>query len=109
MSHPYSRNPDHIRSRQVPAPSNAAINEHLQTLLSPLVYSQQAYYRSLGMRDRILTLPLMVAAIITLLWRQVPSVHELTRMLEREDLLWAKAVRVRQQSLSERFLTFPDA
>ena len=68
MSHPYSRNPDHIRSRQVPAPSNAAINEHLQTLLSPLIYSQQAYYRSLGTRDRILTLPLMVAAIVTLLW-----------------------------------------
>lgn len=107
MSHPYSRNPDHIRNRQVPAPSNAAINNHLETLLSPLIYSQQAYYRSLGMRDRILTLPLMVAAILTLLWRQVPSVHELTRMLEREDLLWAKAVKVRQQSLSERFLTFP--
>jgi hypothetical protein len=107
MSHPYSRNPDHIRNRQVPAPSNAAINNHLETLLSPLIYNQQAYYRSLGMRDRILTLPLMVAAILTLLWRQVPSVHELTRMLEREDLLWAKAVKVRQQSLSERFLTFP--
>jgi hypothetical protein len=49
----------------------------------------------------------MAATILTLLWRQVPSVHELTRMLEREDLLWAKAVKVRQQSLSERFLTFP--
>lgn len=107
MSHRYSRNPDHIRNRQVPAPSTEAVNQHLQTLLSPLVYSQQAYYRSLGMRDRILTLPLMVAALVTLLWRQVPSVRELTRMLEREDLLWAKAVKVRQQSLSERFLTFP--
>lgn len=59
------------------------------------------------MRDRILTLPLMVAALVTLLWWQVPSVRELTRMLEREDLLWAKAVKVRQQSLSERFLTCP--
>ena len=107
MSHPYSRNPDHIRSRHVPAPSNESIDAHLQQLLSPLIYSQQAYYRSLGLRDRILTLPLMVAAIVTLLWRQVPSVHELTRMLEREDLLWATAVKVRQQSLSERFLTFP--
>ena len=77
MSHRYSRNPDHIRNRQVPAPSTEAVNQHLQTLLSPLVYSQQAYYRSLGMRDRILTLPLMVAALVTLLWRQVPSVREL--------------------------------
>jgi hypothetical protein len=87
MSHPYSRNPDHIRNRRPAAASNAVMDEHFQQLLSPLIYSQQAYYRSLGMRDRILTLPLMVAALVTLLWRQVPSVHELTRMLEREDLL----------------------
>lgn len=107
MGHRYSRNPDHIRRRNVPAPDNPAMSEHLQKLLSPLVYNQQAYYRSLGMRERILTLPLMVAAVVTLLWHQVPSVGELTRMLNRHDLLWAKAVRVRQQSLSERFLTFP--
>jgi hypothetical protein len=107
MGHRYSRNPDHIRRRNVPAPDNPAMSEHLQKLLSPLVYNQQAYYRSLGMRERILTLPLMVAAVVTLLWHQVPSVGELTRMLNRHDLLWAKAVSVRQQSLSERFLTFP--
>lgn len=108
MSAPrYSRNPDHIRRRHVPAPDNAVVSQHLQDLLSPLVYQQQAYYRSLGMRERILTLPLMVAAVVTLLWSQVPSVGALTRLLNRQDLLWAKAVKVRQQSLSERFLSFP--
>jgi len=105
--HQYSRNPDHIRRRNVPAPDNAAIDKHLEDLLSPSVYSQQAYYRSLGMRERILTLPLMVAAVVTLLWRQVPSVNELTRMLNRKDLLWAKAVSVSRQAVSERFLSFP--
>ena len=60
---------------KVPAPDNAAIDRHLEDLLSPAVYSQQAYYRSLGMRDRILTLSLMVAAVVTLLWHQVPSVN----------------------------------
>ena len=109
MGHPYSRNPDNIRSRHVPALDNGAIEQHLKQLLCPLIYNQQAYYRRLGLRDRILTLPLMVAAIVTLLWRQVSSVQALTRMLEREDLLRAKAVKVRQQSLSERFLTFPSA
>ena len=49
----------------------------------------------------------MVAAVITLMWRQVPSVGELTRMLNREDLLWANAVRVSRQAVSERFLSFP--
>lgn len=105
--HRYSRNPDHIRQRNVPAPDNAAIDRHLEDLLSPAVYSQQAYYRSLGMRDRILTFSLMVAAVVTLLWHQVPSVNELTRMLNRKDLLWAKAVSVSRQALSERFLSFP--
>lgn len=105
--HRYARNPDHIRRRNVPAPDNAAIDQHLEELLSPAVYSQQAYYRSLGLRVRILTLPLMVAAVVTLLWQQVPSVNELTRMLKRQDLLWAKAVTVSRQALSERFLSFP--
>ena len=107
MSHRYSRNPDHIRKRNVPAPDNQAVNNQITELLSPMVYSQQAYYQSLGMRERILTLPLMLAAVLTLLWRQVPSVNELTRMLHREDLLWAKAVKVSRQALTQRFLTFP--
>jgi hypothetical protein len=49
----------------------------------------------------------MVAAVLTLLWRQVPGVQELTRLLAREDLLWCRATKVAQQSLSERFLVFP--
>jgi hypothetical protein len=61
-------------------------------ILSPSADSQQAYYRSLEMRDRILTLSLMVAVVITLLWHQGPSVNELTRMLHRKNLLLAKAV-----------------
>ncbi len=108
MSHRYSRNPDHIRRRNVPAPDNEAIDEHLRLLLSPVVYSQAAYYRTLGMRSRILTLPLMVAAVVTLLWKQVPSVNELTRQLNRKDLLWAKAVSVSRQAVSARFLSFPN-
>ena len=107
MSHRYSRNPDHIRKRNVPAPDNQAVNNQITELLSPMVYSQQTYYPSLGMRDRILTLALMLAAVLTLLWRQVPSVNELTRMLHREDLLWAQAVKVSRQALTQRFLTFP--
>ena len=107
MNHQYSRNPDHIRRRNVPAPDNAAVTQHLKDLLSPSVYSQQADYRSLGLRERILTLPLMVAAVVTLLWCQVPSVTELTRLLNRQDLLWSKAVGVSRQAVSERFLSFP--
>jgi hypothetical protein len=61
----------------MPAPSNEAIEAHLSDLLKPLVHHQLGYYRQLGLRARILGLPLMVAAVLTLLWRQVPSVREL--------------------------------
>ncbi len=101
------RNPDHVRRRNLPAVSNEEIERRLEALVKPAVFEQMAYYRQLGLRSRLLTLPLMVAAVLTLLWRQVPSVSELTRLLAREDLLWAQAVQVRQQSLSERFLVFP--
>lgn len=100
-------NPDHVRRRNRPSVSDEVIEQHLKELLSPAVFRQESYYRSLSMRSRILNLPLMVAAVLTLIWRQVPSVHELTRMLNREDLLWCEAVKVRQQSVSERFLVFP--
>lgn len=101
------RNPDHVRRRQLPSVNNEAIEKRLQELLTPAVFGQMGHYRQLGLRSRILTLPLMVAAVLTLLWRQVPSVTELTRVLAREDLLWCKAVNVTQQALSERFLVFP--
>jgi hypothetical protein len=79
----------------------------LRIVLTPAIFAQQKYYKQLGLRDRILNLSLMVAAVLTLLWRQVPGVHELTRLLAREDLLWCCRTVVAQQSLSERFLVFP--
>lgn len=101
------RNPDHVRRHNSPQADNEAITQHLQDLLSPAIYAQSAYYRSLGLRSRILNLTLMVAAVLTLIWRQVPSVQELTRMLQQHELLWGKAVLVSQQALSQRFLGFP--
>lgn len=91
----------------MPGPDNEVIEAQLAELVSPAVANQMGYYRQLGLRSRILNLPLMVAAVLTMVWRQVPSVNELSRMLVREDLLWCQAVKVSQQSLSERFLVFP--
>lgn len=107
MSKRKKRNVDHVRRRNAPSPSNEVVEAQISELVGPAVANQQAYYRQLGLRDRILTLPLMVSAVLTMLWRQVPSVHELTRMLAREDLLWCQAVKVTQQALNQRFLSFP--
>jgi Transposase DDE domain len=100
-------NRDHAHRKQRPDASDAVIAQRLEDLLSPAIDAQASHYRRLGLRARLLTLPLMVAAVLTLLWRDVPSVWELTRMLAREDLLWCRAVNVSQQSLSQRFLEFP--
>ncbi len=107
MKHQKSIKSDHVRRRNVPSPENEQISQRLTQLLSPAVWAQQAYYRQLGLRERILTLPLMVAVVLTLIWRQVPSVCELARLLNRQDLLWAKATQVSRQALAQRFLEFP--
>lgn len=91
----------------MPSENYEAIEERLKELLMPAVFGQMSYDRELGMCSQILSLPLMIAAVLTILWRQVPSVYELTRLLAREHLLWCKTVKVSQQALSERFLVFP--
>lgn len=107
MAHSQKSIRDHARNRTHPNVDNKAISQQLEDLVKPCVYQQLAYYRSLGMRARILSLPLMLAAVLTLVWRQVPSARELNRMLARENLLWVKATSVSQQALSQRLLTFP--
>ncbi len=101
------RNPDHVQKHNRPSADNKEIANQLEALLKPAIFAQQAYYRQLGLRERILNLSLMVAVVLTLLWRQVPGVQEVTRLLAREDLLWCRATKVSQQALSQRFLAFP--
>jgi hypothetical protein len=101
------RNPDHVRRINMPAPNNEVIEERIISLVQPAVFGQGWYARLLGLRDRLLGYQVMIAAVLTLLWRQVPSVSELARMLKRENLLWAARTEVSQQALSKRFLAFP--
>ncbi|NJK57034.1 MAG: hypothetical protein HC939_14010 [Pleurocapsa sp. SU_5_0] len=100
-------NRDHAKQTQRPMVEDRVIAEHLTVLLTPTIKSQSRHFRELGLRERILTLPLMVAAVLTLLWRDVPGITELNRLLETEGFLWCGRTKVSQQALSERFLTFP--
>jgi hypothetical protein len=83
------------------------IAQQLEALLTPTITRQENYYRQLGLTDRIINLPFMVAAVLTLLWQDVAGVTELTRMLAREGFLWCKPTTVSQQAISQRFLSFP--
>jgi hypothetical protein len=105
--HKKPRNPDHVRRVNVPGPEDEVLQAQFEELLSPAIYAQMAYYRSLKMRDRILGLPLMITAILALLWRQIPSVCELTKVLNRDGALWMQPVNVSQPALSKRLLKFP--
>ena len=98
---------DHARPRQPPAPTTAELEARLIALVQPAILAAGDVCRRLGLRDRTLTVPVMVAAVLTLIWRQVPSVSELVRLLAREDLLWTARQHVTQQALSLRLRCLP--
>ena len=100
-------NRDHAKKMARPMVEDETIASQISALLTPAITSQENYYRQLGLRGRILNLPLMVAAVLTLLWRDVAGVTELTRMLAREGFLWCRPTTVTQQAMSQRFLSFP--
>jgi Transposase DDE domain len=108
-SRPAELRRDHARPRNAPAPSDTAIEARLEELISPATYAVTAQYHRLGLRARILTLPVMVSLVVTLIWRQVPSVHMLARLLSREQLLWTPPRRVSQQALNQRLRCLPAA
>lgn len=107
MAHSQRSIRDHARARNQPQIAVESLGDEFEHLVSPALLSQMSHYRELGLRSRLLTLPVMVAAVLSLLWRDVPSVTELARMLARENLLWAKAINVSSAALAERFLVFP--
>ena len=106
---PVELNRDHARPRTAPAPTNAAIEARLTELVGPATFELVEQYRRLGLRWRVLTLPVMVALVLALIWRQVPSITTLGQLLARESVLWVPPRRVSQQALSLRLRCLPAA
>lgn len=104
----------HTRSNQVARgqkqptlPPDEQTAQRIKEVIHPATLAQVGYYQQLGLRERTLTLPVMVAVVISLVWRQFASVSETLRALETEGLLWADPMRVSQQAMSERLHRFP--
>lgn len=95
--------------RPTVAPPDAHIEAHLTELIQPATYAHVAAYQARGLRHRTLTLPVMVAFVLSLLWRQIGSVSEAVRALRREGVLWTPPLQVSQQAVSQRLRTFPAA
>ena len=76
------------RSKQpLREPPTEELQRLLEEVVSPIVYSQIASYQAMGMRQRILTLPVMVAFVLSLIWRQVGSVMDAIRELNKRGIL----------------------
>jgi hypothetical protein len=93
--------------RPAGAPPDEQIEARLKELISPAIYAQLDAYRAMGLRHRLLTLPVMVAFVLSLIWRQLGSVSEAVRGLQTEGILWVEAFKVSQQAVSQRLATFP--
>lgn len=70
-------------------------------VLPSLVYS---YLSSI---ELTLNLPVMMAVVLSLVYRRLPSLSEAVRLLELEGLLWTQRLKVSKQALSKRLSSLP--
>ena len=93
--------------RPAAAPPDEQVVARLTEIVHPATLAQLDYYRQLGLRERVLTLPVMVALVLSLIWRQVGGVSELARLVRSEKMLWLPGLKVSQQALSARLGSLP--
>ena len=56
---------------------------------------------------RVLTLPVMMAVVLSLVYRRISGLSEVVRVLESEGLLWVDPFKVSKQALSKRLACLP--
>ncbi len=103
-------NPDLRQQKQVPMPPIEEIEQKIYTLLSPLSFKPlrlSENEQNKQFRDRILTLPVMMAIVVSLVYRQIPGLREVQRILWQEGLLWVGRIEVSAQAVSKRLRTLP--
>lgn len=90
------------------APPPEQVAARLKEMILPATETEQATtYRHWGLRARTLTLTVMLAFVLSLIWRQVGNVSEGVRLLTREGLLWAAVLTVSQQAVNDRLGSLP--
>ena len=91
-------------------PPDEEIAEWIKEVVHPTTLNQLGYFRQLGLRERTLSLPVMVAFMLTLLWRQVGSIREGVRILKEEGLLWVEPLinKITTQAVLTRINILPN-
>src|SRR5215216_6315314 len=97
------------RTRPTVAPAAPAVAARLSERSHPATLAQGATFQRLGLRQSGLPLPVMVACVLSLLWRQRGAVSAAVRVLRQEGLRWAKPLAVSQQAVSPRLRCLPAA
>ena len=91
------------RRRHPPsAPPAVEITVRLTELVYPAALNTLGEFRCRGLRERVLTLPVMVALVLALIWRQLSGVAELVRLVQQELVFWVPPLRVSAQALESR-------
>jgi Transposase DDE domain len=89
------------------APPDQQIEARLTELIHPATYAQVAAFQAMGLRERILTLPVMMAFVLSLIWRHLGSVSEAVRVLQEEGMLWTSPQQVTQPAVEQRLRSLP--
>jgi hypothetical protein len=94
--------------RPVSMPTGEAVATRLTELVHPLTLAQVQLFHAMGLRERILTLPVMMALVLSMIWRQVGSIQTLTRLVQEEALLWAQPQpQLTAKAMESRLRTLP--
>jgi hypothetical protein len=70
----------------------AEIEKKLRSVLTPALFAPGRMPGHWKLRNRLLTLPAMTAIVVSLVWRQIPSLREVLRVLAAEGLLPADSL-----------------
>src|SRR5512134_1113348 len=108
-------NPDFRHRVPGPLPAVAEIEAEIFALLTPALLAPRQLERSdprnpqrrIRLRARILTLPVMVALVVSLVWRRLGAIAEVQRVLAQEGLLWVSPLQVSEQAIAKRLDTLP--
>jgi hypothetical protein len=91
------------------------IEAELTALLTPTLFTPRQLERrdprnparQIRLRARILTLPVMVALVVSLVWRRLGSIAEVHRVIVQDGLLWVSPLQVSEQAIAKRLDTLP--
>lgn len=108
-------NPDFRHRVPGPLPAVAEIEAELTALLTPVLFAPRQLERRdprnparvIRLRARILTLPVMVALIVSLVWRRLGAIAEVQRVVVQDGLLWISPLQVSEQAIAKRLDTLP--